>query len=83
MDVINGIQIKMKLKILLVDLISYRLDDGDKKLSQIIEPTFKTPEYMDIVFLNEEQKDTSGGKRKTSKRTKHKIRPKHRKSYKK
>jgi hypothetical protein len=70
MDVINHIQTKMNLKILLVDLISYRLDDGDKKLSQIIEPTFKTPEYMDIVFLNEEQKNTSGGKRKTSKRTK-------------
>ena len=81
MDVINHIQTKMNLKILLVDLISYRLDDGDKKLSQIIEPTFKTPEYMDIVFLNEEQKDTSGGKRKTSKRRKYKT--KRRKSYKK
>jgi hypothetical protein len=81
MDVINQIQTKMKLKIVLVDLISYTLDDGDERISKLIEPKFKTPEYMDIVFLNEDQKDTSGGKRKTLKRRKNK--PKRRKSYKK
>ena len=45
----------------------------------MIEPTFKQPDYIDIVFLSEQQKDASGGKRKS----KRKRRTKRRKSYKK